>query len=326
MTLRFFKRTYYSKDRLQELPLKFLIPEETNLSPKEFDLRYRAKGYPIVLRGAAVEWPAVHKWTFGYFRENYGSYTIQVATKLEFLRVPYLANRDNHREEMTIAALIDSIEQNPDRVYYLLQESIKNMDSLAKDLWFDEIESDYSKQICPGISKLWIGSRGTISGLHADFQDNFIVQVVGTKDIILCSPEHTQFLYPLKDNPSKSLIDPKRIDHRQFPLTRHAIFFEATLHPGDIVYVPMMWWHWLESLKPTISVNYWHGHWENIIPAMTIILRDCSLSHYVRTIRNFLVHGILNQPAPRLFSPLSLGKLYYDAVRHEIRQRFQKPN
>lgn len=33
--------------------------------------------------------------------------------------------------------------------------------------------------------------------------------------------------------------------------------FQVVLEPGDVLLVPRHWWHYVESLEPSISINTW---------------------------------------------------------------------
>lgn len=42
-----------------------------------------------------------------------------------------------------------------------------------------------------------------------------------------------------------------------FPAFRFAPYVEAILAPGDLLYLPIGWWHYVRSLTPSFSVSFW---------------------------------------------------------------------
>lgn len=43
----------------------------------------------------------------------------------------------------------------------------------------------------------------------------------------------------------------------RFPLFKDAQYEEAVLGPGDMLYIPSKHWHYVRSLSPSFSVNFW---------------------------------------------------------------------
>ena len=54
------------------------------------------------------------------------------------------------------------------------------------------------------------------------------------------------------------------VDLERYPLYRVAERqrMELILEPGDALYIPALWWHAVESLDTTVSVNFW---WRSMI-------------------------------------------------------------
>ena len=46
-------------------------------------------------------------------------------------------------------------------------------------------------------------------------------------------------------------------DANLFPLYYQARKIECTLNPGDMLYIPQGWWHWIFSQGEAIAVNFW---------------------------------------------------------------------
>lgn len=46
-------------------------------------------------------------------------------------------------------------------------------------------------------------------------------------------------------------------DVARFPLALEAEYVDVVLGPGDSLYMPSGWWHYVRSLTPSNSVNFW---------------------------------------------------------------------
>eukprot|EP00435_Cladocopium_sp_Y103_P023478 s653_g5.t1 len=112
---------------------------------------------------------------------------------------------------------------------------------------------------------VWMGTAGTVTALHYDLDDNFLVQVAGYKYLRLYSPEEGERLYA-KDAPRDrqkkhgASYSPVRVEHPDLeahPAFANAVFVETILGPGEMLFIPKRWWHYVRSLTTSISVNFW---------------------------------------------------------------------
>ena len=53
-------------------------------------------------------------------------------------------------------------------------------------------------------------------------------------------------------------VDPKRPDLKRFPLYAYASPVECIVRPGEMLYLPAMWYHRVAQKDFTIAVNYWY--------------------------------------------------------------------
>jgi hypothetical protein len=113
----------------------------------------------------------------------------------------------------------------------------------------------------PLLGKLWIGGGGNRTGLHYDEAENFLIQISGKKNLILYSSADTGFLYHCPLHPDRlfncSLVDAAMPNHEEFPLFQMATPFFAELQPGDMLFIPALWWHYVESVEFNLAVNFW---------------------------------------------------------------------
>mmetsp|Transcript_11648 Transcript_11648/g.23000 ORF Transcript_11648/g.23000 Transcript_11648/m.23000 type:complete len:542 (+) Transcript_11648:220-1845(+) len=112
---------------------------------------------------------------------------------------------------------------------------------------------------------VWLGPAGTVSPLHTDRFDNILQQVVGDKYVRIYSPEHSKALRPgagALSNTSK--LDLEGGEAAFGPEGPHADvsalpFSEGILREGHALFIPAGHWHYVRSLSPSLSVNFW---WE----------------------------------------------------------------
>lgn len=125
---------------------------------------------------------------------------------------------------------------------------------------------------------LWLGPRGCISPLHYDPLDNCLMQHVGRKRVILYErssasssttaagwhygghdgrQSNTSPIVPPDDSGGSLTSDLTTLLAR-YPLYAEAPTpLECVLHPGDLLYIPAGWWHYVLSVDTSASVNVW---------------------------------------------------------------------
>ncbi|ORY65293.1 uncharacterized protein BCR38DRAFT_457487 [Pseudomassariella vexata] len=127
----------------------------------------------------------------------------------------------------------------------------------------------------------WFGPPGTITPLHNDPYHNLLVQVVGRKYVRLYSPLETERMHARGKEEgvemgNTSMIDVGVIegwDHvpqdqdqdasdqekneRVQQAFKEVPFVDCILEPGDTLYIPNGWWHYVRGLSVSFSVSFW---------------------------------------------------------------------
>lgn len=248
------------------------IPEYTAISAEQFFAQIAPAQKPIVIRGLAKSWPLVAsaKKSPSDFVAYLGQFYNGKKTKMvvappsankrffyndDMTDVNYLSGEE--RVDLFLGRLLELIDRD---VY----PAISMQNTLTSEILpglVDENRSELFPELEP---RLWIGNEGIVSP-HYDGSDNVACVVAGRRRFILFPPEQTGHLYPgsLNFTPAgapTSLADINNPDFERYPLFKHALAeaYSVELGPGDAIFIPMLWWHYVESLeKVNALMNYW---------------------------------------------------------------------
>ena len=105
---------------------------------------------------------------------------------------------------------------------------------------------------------VWIGPSGRYECNHTDSDDNFLLVLKGSKRVRLFSNDYDSCLYPdLKIGYSvQSPIDLESSeDLDKYPKINESVCYEVDLNEGDVLYIPLFWWHQVSSLTDSVSAN-----------------------------------------------------------------------
>ena len=186
---------------------------------------------------------------------------------------------------------------NPTYVSYI-QKQCDSLNLEYSSLSQDIEEFEWARQAFgqpPDAVNLWIGDKRAISSLHKDPYENIYCTINGQKKFTLLAPSDTPFLYkkayPVwKYNsklelemvePSMNIpwipVDPDDPDLAKYPLFCNATPYHVILDPGDVLYLPSLWYHKVQQSNDTIAVNFWYDMKYNANFALTAMLESFSL-------------------------------------------------
>ncbi len=90
-------------------------------------------------------------------------------------------------------------------------------------------------------------------------------QVAGFKFVRLCSPDWSSHLYATphpratRENPLNwfSPVDAEAPDLVAHPRAGEVEWREVILGPGDMLFIPKGYWHYVRALTTSVSINFW---------------------------------------------------------------------
>jgi Cupin-like domain len=244
------------------------------LKPADFASRYGIPAIPVVVRNL------FHGQRIGSLTEQ------QVRSELGQLRLPYFPQYSSawvsfisqfHRgESLQTNEHAWAQIRNPDSCSTALVDYLDG--KLREDCYLHEIDTPpevralYQRPLfCdPALypwssaaaephhapEMLFIAQRGQHADLHChhDINHVFLHQVFGRKSVVLLPPEATLKLFAVThaSNLDLSVLDPAELEH----FVRYAGGHLDILAPGETLFIPATWWHYLYYIDTAMSVNF----------------------------------------------------------------------
>ena len=215
------------------------VPRVKNLSADEFRESYLKAGRPLVISDMASTWPAVKKWTPEYFAREYGTLPVKVYDK-GFVRAgkSYMSSLrkipfGEYLQLMLTSAL--DLRLFAFNIFWQAPE-------LKQDLLWPEITTGFSKKFV----FMFFGCKGAVTPVHYDPDLPHLLHTVlyGKKRVVLFANQESKNLYKHPFN-TRSYVDIDQPDFDKFPRLRAATGYQATIHPGETLFMPSGCWHYM---------------------------------------------------------------------------------
>ncbi|MEE1752885.1 cupin-like domain-containing protein [Streptomyces sp. SP18CS02] len=220
------------------------LERRSGMTREEFEQEYRFKRRPVVLEGYAADWPSVRGWSFRYLAGRCAD-------------VPVVVDSYSSRaaRKTTFGEFVTRLEESAgsgaaplylQEWYYQI-----NAPEIAEDMpELDIAQYDFRRNLYGEAAstnhQLWIGQQGGITRLHQDAYsvDVMHAQILGEKLWFIMGPEAE--LVPGPDG--EAGLDALCAS----PDTRLMRF---VLRPGDVLYLPALWFHRIELLSDSIGLG-----------------------------------------------------------------------
>lgn len=249
------------------------IREWRDVDLETFQAEIVPRNQPAVLRSLVSNWPAVEaglrspehisKYIKQFDTEKKANATVgSPDIKGRFFYQDDLRGFNFDRKLVTVGTALDNLAAMADQADTpaISMQAIPVADVLP-GFQDDNVLPLVDASLAP---RMWLNNRA-MTAAHYDIYSNIACVVAGRRRFTLFPPEQVANLYigPLLATPGGSPIS--MVDLRQPDLARYPRFKEALeacqqaeLEPGDAIYIPILWWHAVESLSGlNVLVNYW---------------------------------------------------------------------
>ncbi|WP_164018694.1 cupin-like domain-containing protein [Pyxidicoccus trucidator] len=255
------------------------IPRVPLVSRERFAASWEKAGHPVIFTGATRDWPAASKWSFEWFRATHGDVEITVRSALyTWGALPGTAEPLGGARRMKLATYLDEVEasaalplasdldaladtmleKRPEDINHLVGPSLlRAVPSLREDARFPDYAPRWLNRLTE--SSVWIAPRGTFAQLHRDRAHNLYAQLSGRKRWQLYSPARARLLQPAPLDWAADLsgVDLKPGAARRTTASGLRPDYDFILEPGELLFLPVHWWHRVHTLSPAIAANLW---------------------------------------------------------------------
>ena len=216
---------------------KLNLSESLPVNSDDFYKKYYKPKHPYLVRNA-FEVPDVYKQD-RILKRLAGSWPVIVEKQNRIIH--------DHREpfwvDWNFSKFLDAYQYSP---IYLISPYIPDVMTTPhpKELDCDLLQRSLEE------SRIWMSAGNTSSSLHFDTHDVMIQQIDGVKEIFLWHPHSVPGTYQdFHTRYGLSPINVDKVDMLRFPeFVKHRPFM-VSLVPGDMLYLPKLWWHQFRAPK-----------------------------------------------------------------------------
>lgn len=232
--------------------------------PERLEREYLSRGIPVVVPAqdtGDASAAAAAVWSLEALRAAYGECAIDAEETEEV----YVGRRARRR--LPLASVIDGVLAGDVTLRWKGLEMLSAIPAMAATLAASPPPSDALLPPSTASTRraLWLAPKGTMSSFHHDGNaDNFNWQIHGRKVFLLVPPRHFVNVYAYGS--AESPINPFAPELARFPRFADASALEATLEPGDVLFIPKYWWHCVYAAAASVSSSTWFSHRNELSP------------------------------------------------------------
>jgi hypothetical protein len=265
------------------------VAERSAVDADTFAREVSAAYQPVILRGQVSHWEAVRAGLAGvrptaeYLVRFGGGRALEVLIGPAEIRGRLfyddaMTGFNFTRQQVPLEGLVGELlhfaendVQAPHALYANAATAPDHLPGWAQSNPFDLPPAD-------AVPRLWIGNAVSVA-THFDASPNLACCVAGRRRFTLFPPDQVANLYlgPLDRTlagPPVSMPDPDAPDLDRYPRYADALAHAqvADLEPGDVLFIPAIWWHHVRSFdRLNVLVNYWWAYDTSATPFMALV-------------------------------------------------------
>lgn len=239
------------------------VERRSHVSRAEFLERYYAVNRPVILTDALRDWKALELWRPEYLKRHFGDQQVEIMSDRDS-DPRYEIESNRHKKTIWFADYIDRVFGGDETNDYYLAGNNRLFDKPWAARLLDDITilPEYlDGRDTAGKIFFWFGPAGTVTPLHHDTMNILMAQVVGRKRVKLVPANQWSFVY--NSVGVYSDVDPERPDYAACPLFRSASVIDVVLSPGEVLFLPVGWWHHVRALDVSITVTFTNFVFDN---------------------------------------------------------------
>ena len=225
------------------MPISFQVLESVDdISFSEFNKKYSKR--PVILKKLSDSWSAPSKWSPRYLKSILKGKKVPL---YDSSKVNYSKKVNEPVNYMSFESYIDLITSKPTDLRIFLYNIFEHAPNLCLDFTTPNLMNGFLDKY----PMMFFGGKGSQVFLHYDLDMShvFHTQIFGRKKVYLFSPKYSKQLYKLPFAVHNiEEINLERPNYHSFPALNQVQGFECTLTPGDTLFMPSGWWHFMKYL------------------------------------------------------------------------------
>ena len=225
------------------------IARKAGLTRESFAYEHLKPMQPVVLTDLMDSWVGKTKWTVEHFKQHYGHLQVPVYSPNYSKPGKGYMEADTH---MSFEEYLTLMQGGPMEYRIFLWNIFKHVPEMRQDFSLPTIMDGFFNDF----PFMFFGGAGAVTPMHYDIDMShvFLNQLHGRKRVVLFSPEQSKYLYHLPYSVA-SYVDINHPDYERFPALSKASGYDVTLNPGESLFIPSGFWHYIEYVDGGYSIS-----------------------------------------------------------------------